>query len=76
MAQFFAYGATSADVSVEMQDLNAVDAFEVVESMSRNQVIVVMAPPMGEATDNARAVAAGTKTLHSGAVCGARPLMT
>jgi flavin reductase (DIM6/NTAB) family NADH-FMN oxidoreductase RutF len=54
LAQSFAYGATSADVSVEMQDLNAVDAFEVVESMSRNQVIVVMTPPMGEATDNAQ----------------------
>jgi len=47
-AQAFALGATSTDTLVEMQDLNATDAFEIVEAIHRNQVIVVFAPPKGQ----------------------------
>jgi len=48
LAQAFAYGLTQQDILVEMHDLNAVDAFEVVEACQRNQVINIFAPPKGE----------------------------
>jgi flavorubredoxin/flavin reductase (DIM6/NTAB) family NADH-FMN oxidoreductase RutF len=74
LAQSFAYGATSAEVSVEMQDLNACDAFEVVEAMSRNQVIVVMTPPRGESTETAQValstiIANASPKDHRFAIC-------
>merc|ERR1711972_419001 len=47
-AQSLAYGLTGADVLVEMHDLNAIDAFEVVEACHRNQVVIVFSPPVGE----------------------------
>jgi len=48
LAQAMAYGLTNQDILVEMHDLNAIDAFEVVEACMRNQVIAVFSPPMGE----------------------------
>jgi len=50
LAQAFAYGLTNQDVLVEMHDLNAVDAMEVVEACQRNKVVVVFSPPQGEST--------------------------
>ncbi|CAK0863495.1 unnamed protein product [Prorocentrum cordatum] len=59
LSQALAFGLTSNDVLVEMHDLNAIDAFEVVEACGRNQVIVVFAPPMaGTAEDNLSSVVA------------------
>jgi len=48
LSQIFAHGLTSSDITVEMADLNAVDAFEVTESLARSDVVVVMSPPQGE----------------------------
>jgi len=47
LAQSYAYGLTTSDVVVEMQDLNACDAFEITEAILRNQVIVVFSPSRG-----------------------------
>jgi len=48
LSQVFAHGLTSAGVSVEMQDLNAVDAFELTECLARADVLAVMCPPQGQ----------------------------
>jgi len=48
LSQSLAYGLTSADVTVEMHDMNAIDAFEITEAVLRNQVVIVFAPPRGE----------------------------
>jgi len=48
LSQSLAYGLTSTDVTVEMHDLNAVDAFEITEAVLRNQVIVIFAPSRNE----------------------------
>jgi flavorubredoxin/flavin reductase (DIM6/NTAB) family NADH-FMN oxidoreductase RutF len=48
LAQLFAHGLGNTGVSVEMQDLNAVDAFELTECLARNDVLAVMAPPQGK----------------------------
>jgi flavin reductase (DIM6/NTAB) family NADH-FMN oxidoreductase RutF len=59
LSQALAFGLTSNDVLVEMHDLNAIDAFEVVEACQRNQVIMVFAPPeSGVAQDNLTTVIA------------------
>jgi flavorubredoxin/flavin reductase (DIM6/NTAB) family NADH-FMN oxidoreductase RutF len=59
LSQSLAFGLTSNDVLVEMHDLNAIDAFEVVEACGRNQVIVVFAPPMtGIAEENLSSIVA------------------
>jgi len=47
-SQQFAYALTSADVTVEMYDLNATDAFEVVEACHRCTTVAVFAPPAGD----------------------------
>mmetsp|Transcript_74639 Transcript_74639/g.241344 ORF Transcript_74639/g.241344 Transcript_74639/m.241344 type:complete len:1505 (+) Transcript_74639:47-4561(+) len=48
LAQVFAHGITSSNVTVEMHDLNAIDAFELTECLARNEVLAVMAPPQGQ----------------------------
>mmetsp|Transcript_122662 Transcript_122662/g.183498 ORF Transcript_122662/g.183498 Transcript_122662/m.183498 type:complete len:710 (+) Transcript_122662:120-2249(+) len=48
LTQVFAHGCTSSDVSVEMHDLRAIDAFELTETLARNDVLVVSAPPQGD----------------------------
>merc|ERR1719277_2764430 len=47
-SQQLAFGLTSSDVTVEMYDLNATNAFEVVEACHRCNSIVIFAPPMGD----------------------------
>jgi len=48
LAQFFAHGVTSSGITVEMHDLNAIDAFELTECLARSDVLVVMSPPQGQ----------------------------
>lgn len=62
LAQVFAKGVTSCGVLVEMQDLNAVDAFEITEVLARNDILVVLSPPAGgKAEDALDNIVAGVK---------------
>jgi len=50
LSQVFAHGLTASDITVEMHDLNAIDAFELTECLAQASVLVVMCPPQGQNT--------------------------
>jgi len=47
-SQIFAHGLTTSGITVEMHDLNAIDAFELTECLAQASVLVVMCPPQGQ----------------------------
>eukprot|EP00929_Paragymnodinium_shiwhaense_P098055 TRINITY_DN595_c0_g1_i2.p1 TRINITY_DN595_c0_g1~~TRINITY_DN595_c0_g1_i2.p1 ORF type:complete len:713 (+),score=200.46 TRINITY_DN595_c0_g1_i2:83-2140(+) len=49
LSQLFSHGVTSTGVNVEMYDLNAVDSFEIAESLARCSVIALFAPEQNNA---------------------------
>eukprot|EP00931_Biecheleriopsis_adriatica_P112168 TRINITY_DN8670_c0_g1_i3.p1 TRINITY_DN8670_c0_g1~~TRINITY_DN8670_c0_g1_i3.p1 ORF type:complete len:729 (-),score=165.12 TRINITY_DN8670_c0_g1_i3:95-2212(-) len=62
LSQLFAHGLTSSNVNVEMQDLNAIDAFEITECLARSEVVAVMAPPQNtQASSNFASIVANCK---------------